>query len=395
MDRKRVYNLIQIQAACVIGSPIVAGILIYNNYKNFGDRQKGILWIIIGILWTIAVIGLAMLLPENIVDITRMVVPILNGLILYPIINSLQGAKIKEHFYNNGEKGSNWLVAGLTIFVLALILTPIILLDRISPINDYARQPFEANGVYYNSEMPVEEVNKLGGILKRIQYFNPESPSEVVFITTDTTYEFKLITEKSFFSNRAYLTDIQQIFKHVGRYDFNKPLTFMITEPFLKNDKIIELIDYDSIPLLLESEFFLKNQNFNLIYDMSIDKSEREKFQRLIMSLDKIFIPQNRFDFLMDYENDFYFMILFIPKQNWNNPQLLSESRFIKERLNNYGFKYPFKFILVDNTNVNIEEFEIEYLRTITNGIVHAGLALPIFNSEVCGRLWLVKKVGA
>lgn len=360
MDRKRVYNLKQIEAACVIGSPIVAGILIYNNYKNFEERQKGISWIFIGILWTIAVMGLAMLMPENMVNSTGMVVPMLNGLILYPIINRLQGASIKEHFDNNGEKGSNWLVAGLTIFVAALILFPIILLDRISPINDYTRQPFEANGIYYNTEMPVEEVNKLGGILKRIQYFNPESPAEAVFITTDTTYEFKLITEKSAFSDRAYLTDIQQIFKHVGRYDFNKPLTFKITDPYLKSDKLTELIDNDSIPLLLESEIFIKNQNFNLIYDMSIDKSEREKFQRLIISMDKIFLPQNRFDFLMDYENDFYFMRLFIPKQNWNSPQLLLETQFIKGRLNNYGFKYPFKFILVDNTTVNVEEFEIE-----------------------------------
>lgn len=360
MDRKRVYNLKQIEAACVIGSPIVAGILIFNNYKNFGERQKGISWIFIGILWTIAVIGLAMLIPENIVNSTSMVVPMLNGLILYPIINRLQGARIKEHFDNNGEKGSNWLVAGLTIFVAALILTPIILLGRISPINDYTRQPFEANGIYYNTKMPVEEVNKLGGILKRIQYFNPESPAEAVFIATDSSYEFKLITEKSSFTDNAYLTDIQQIFKHVDRYDFNEPLTFKITDPYLKDDKIIEFINYDSIPLLLESEIFIKNQNFNLIFDMSIDKTEREKFQRLIMSLDKIFIPQNRFDFLMDFENDIYFMKLFIPKQNWNSPQLLAEARFIKERLNNYGFKFPFKLILLDNTTINVEEFEIE-----------------------------------
>lgn len=359
MDKKKIYNLKQIEGACIIGSPIVAGILIYLNYKNFGESHKGISWIFIGFLWTLALFGLAMLIPEHIVDSTGMVIPVLNGLILYPIINRLQGAKIKEHFNNDGEKGSNWLVAGLTVVVAAMILVPILLLNRISPINDYTRQAFDSNGIYYNSKMPVDEVNKLGGILKRIQYFNPESPAEVVFISIDTTYEFKLITEKKYFNDKVYLTDIQQIFKHIGRYDFRKSLTFKIADPYLKDDRIIDLDNYDSIPNLLESVLFTQNPNFNLIYEISIDEYERDKFQRLIIDMDEIFFPQMRFDFLMDIEDDYYFLRLFIPKQNWNNPQLLTEARFIKERLNNFGFKHPFELILVDNSTTDIDELKI------------------------------------
>jgi len=62
----------------------------------------------------------------------------------------------------------------------------------------------------------------------------------------------------------------------------------------------------------------------------------------------------------MDYENDTYYLKLFIPKQNWTSTQLLKEARFIKERLNNFGFKYPFKLTLIDNSTENVEEFEIE-----------------------------------
>jgi hypothetical protein len=360
MNNKKIYNLKQIEVACVIGSPILAGILIYYNYKNFGDRQKGFSWIFIGILWTLALFGLAMLIPENIVDSTQMVIPAINGLILYPIINRLQGAKIKDHFDNNGEKGSNWLVAGLTIVFAAMIFVPIIILNRITPISEYTRQSFDSNGIYYNTRMPTDEVNKLGGILKRVHYFNSESPAEVVFISTDTIYEFKIITDKTNFNYNSYLTDIQQIFKHISRYDFQKPLIFKLTDPYLKDDKIIELVNYDSIPLILEMELFAKNQNFRLLYEMSIDKSERDKFQKLIIDMDKIFSPQKQFDFLMDYEDNTYFLKLFIPKQNWNSPQLLTEARFIKERLNNFGFKYPFKLMLIDNSTVNVDEFEIE-----------------------------------
>jgi hypothetical protein len=75
--------------------------------------------------------------------------------------------------------------------------------------------------------------------------------------------------------------------------------------------------------------------------------------------MDKIFSPQKRFDFFMDYEDNNYFLRLFIPKQNWNSPQLLTEARFLKEQLNNLGFQHPFKLILMDNSTVDIEEVEI------------------------------------
>lgn len=360
MDKKKIYNLKQIEGACVIGSPIVAGILIYQNYKNFGEKGKGILWIFIGIIWTIAVIGLAMLIPENFVSSTRIVVPMLNGLILYPIINKLQGERIKAHFDSEGEKGSNWVVAGLIVVVVALIIVPIIILDKVSPINDYVRQPFNSNGIYYNVDMPYDEVNKLGGILERIEYFNPGSPAEAVFLATDSTFEFKLITEKKFFKDTKYLTEIKQIFKHVGRYSFEKPLTYMLTEPYLSDNKIIVLDNYDSIPMLLESIEFVKNPNFRLIYELSIDNKYREKIQRVILSMDKLFSHQNRVDFLMALEDENYYLRLFIPKQNWNNPQLIAEAKIVKDKLNNVGFNYPVNLVLVDNTTIDVEEFEIE-----------------------------------
>ncbi len=360
MDKKKIYNLKQIEGACIIGSPIVAGILIYQNYKNFGEKSKGISWIFIGILWTVAVFGLAMMIPESLVNSTRMVVPMLNGLILYPIINKLQGERIREHFVKEGEKGSNWVVAGLTVIVAAMIIVPIIMLDKISPINDYVRQPFNSNGIYYNHDMPIEEVDKLGGILQRIEYFNPESPSEVVFLATDSTFQLKLIIDKEFYYDKEYVTEISQIFKHVGRYEFEKPLTYMFTNPYLTDSKIIGLENYDSIPMLLEAVEFEKNQNFKLIYELSIDKAERDKIQRAILTMDNLFPPQNRVDFLMDLEDETYFLRLFIPKQSWSEPQLMTEARIVKDKLNNFGFDYPFKLVLVDNTTMNIEEYEIE-----------------------------------
>ena len=360
MDNKRIYNLKQIQGACVVGSPIVAGILIAYNYKAFGQSQKGILWIFIGILWMLALIGIASVIPESISKSAGLVIPFLNGALMHPIVNRLQGEQIKEHFDNNGEKGSGWIIAGLTVLVAALILTPIILLDRISPANNYTRQPFNTNGVYYNNNMPVSEVNKLGGILQRIEYFNPQSPAEVIFLSTDTTYEFKLITDKSLLNDTLYINEIKQIFKHVNSYQFKKPLTFEITDPLLKNDKIIVLDDEKNIPRLMEVVPFSKNQNFRLIYDKAIAELEREKFQKAILEMSNIFPPQNKSQFIMDYEAGNYSLRLFIPRQSWSNARLITDAKYVKQRLNDFGFYYPFKLLLVDNTLNEMQEKEIE-----------------------------------
>jgi hypothetical protein len=359
MDNKRIYNLNQIEGACVIGSPIIAGILIFLNYKNFGEKNKGIAWIFIGIIWTIALLGLTMLIPDNLLKSLRMAIPLLNGLILYPIIKRLQGDKIDEHFVNNGKKGSNWFVALLLLIFISIIVLIYMVIIRTSPISDYSRRSFGENGIYYNQNMPVAEVDKLGGILQRLDYFSPNGAAEAIFIAVDSIYEFRLITDKEYINDNQYLNAFQQLFKHVDRYDFQKPLTFKLIDPDIKHEKIVELSNYESIPLLVESERFEKNHRFMLYYELAIEKYELKKFQNLIHELDRIFIPQNEYDFIFDYENDTYILKLYVPMHSWTSEQVLTEFRFLKGRLNNYGFKYPFRLLLQDDSGENVEEFEI------------------------------------
>jgi hypothetical protein len=360
MDKLKIYNLKQIQGACIIGSPLVAGILIAHNYKTFGESRKSMLWVLTGILWTLLLVALAFAIPEKFNRSAGMVIPFLNGALLYPIINRLQGKRIKEHFDNHGEKASNWLIAGLTILVAAMILVPVIVLDTMSPINGLKRQAFGTNGIYYNHDMPLEEVNQLGGILKRVEYFNPESVAEVIFLSNDSAYEMKLLVDKPALDDTLFVRYAEELFNHVNGYRFRKPLQFITTDTYLKDDRIVELDSNEVYAALAETEVFAGNPKFKLYYNKSVEKTEREKFQQLILEMNHIFPPQNPFDFIMDYEDGAYSLRLFVPKQSWADPRLLAEAKYCKEKLNHYGFVYPFKFILVDNTTDEIEEKEIE-----------------------------------
>ena len=135
MENVKIYNLKQIETACIIGSPIAAGILIAHNFKKWGNDRQAVNWIIIGILWTIAILGISFLIPEGTLDKSLTFLPFINGAILYPIIKKYQGDRIDEHFESNGEKGSNWNVAVVIVIIAAVIMTPLIFIEQNSPIN--------------------------------------------------------------------------------------------------------------------------------------------------------------------------------------------------------------------------------------------------------------------
>lgn len=359
MNSKKIYNLKQIEGACVIGSPIVAGILIAHNYRRFGEERKALSWIFIGILWTIALFGIGSIMPDHLVRSAGMVIPLLNGAILYPIINRLQGKMVKDHFDNGGEKGSTWKVVGLTVFFAALILVPLIMLNRVSPINQYARQEIGSSGIFHNQEMPIDDVKRLGGILQRIEYFNPEAPGEAVFLSNDSVYELKLIVQKSMFDDETYLLDISQVFKHIGRYSFVKPVVYKITDPLLVAEKTILLDNYNSIPDLLEVIPFKANSNFRLIYDLSMETIDRERFQNLVLKMNDLFPSQAQVDFMIYFEENTYTLNLFIPSISWTDRALLYEAKMFKEELNSSRFLHPFRLVLMDNTTEEVKEKEI------------------------------------
>jgi len=359
MDNKKIYNLRQIQIACVIGSPFVAGILISHNYSKFGERRKSTLWIFICTLWTLALFGIAMLIPENISS-PGLVIPLINGAIIHQIIKKLQGERINEHFENNGKKSSNWLPIGLTVLMVALVLGPMILLDRMSNANNYLRADFNGNGVFYNYEMSIVEVDKLGNILTRVDYFSQENLTEVVFVDCDSVFELKLVSDKDYFDNTEYLNEMQSVFKHISYYDFAKPVQFNFIDQNLKTEKRIVLSQSDSIQYLAESLPFIKNSNFRLYYDIMFPEDERLKLQDLILRLNNLFPHHYQINFMCEIVDNTYMLSLYVPKVDWNKPQIIADSKLLKRKLNQEDFSKPFRLKLYEHTETNYDEFEIE-----------------------------------
>ncbi|TKG91466.1 hypothetical protein EYV94_20780 [Puteibacter caeruleilacunae] len=359
MDNKKLYDLNQIRFACILGSPFVAGILISHNYSKFGERRKSILWIVICTLWTLSIVGISMLIPENITS-TGLVIPLINGWIIHELVKNRQGERLNEHFENNGEKGSNWLPLGLTALVVALIFGPVIFLDKYLNENNYLRADFKGNGVFYNLETPIDQVDKLAGILTRMGYFNPDKLSEVVFVDCDSVFELKLVSDKDYFNDTEYLNDMQSVFKHISYYDFSKPVKFNLIDEYLKTEKRIVLSQSDSIQYYMESVLFVKNKNFKLCYDIMIPEDERLKFQDLILGLKRFFPHHFKGVFIYGIVDNSYMLSIYVPKANWKKPQLLTEVKLLKRKLNEANFSKPFRLNLYDPTGTDQEELEVQ-----------------------------------
>ncbi len=119
---KKLYSKKSISIATFIGGPLAASILIGQNFRALGKHQLYTNSIFIGLISTVALIGLLTLTPEYIIDkIPQPIIPAIYTGIIFLIINKYQGIDIEEHEKLKGEFQSPWKAAGIAL-VSSLIL---------------------------------------------------------------------------------------------------------------------------------------------------------------------------------------------------------------------------------------------------------------------------------
>jgi hypothetical protein len=117
--RKRLYSPRQIGAAAFIGSPVSAAWLFAQNYAVLGKPGLGRRALFYGLLGTVALFGLASVLPER---FPKMALPVAYSFALRELAQRLQGADYKAHLAQGAGCQSNWRVAAVSIAGLAIVL---------------------------------------------------------------------------------------------------------------------------------------------------------------------------------------------------------------------------------------------------------------------------------
>lgn len=121
----KIYSKNQIAIATFIGGPLIAGYLISQNFKIFGDKDASRKTIIISLISTVILIGAFILLPESITSkIPNTSIAIIPIFFAYLIVRTYQSKKIEEYLKNGYSKASSMGVLGKSIlsFIVTVIL---------------------------------------------------------------------------------------------------------------------------------------------------------------------------------------------------------------------------------------------------------------------------------
>ena len=115
-----------------LGGPLIAGYIIYKNYKIFGENEKANIVIIITIFFSIFLAFGIFMIPDNI-NIPSQLIPIIYTSIAWGLMKHFQGNKIEEHINNGGQLvgwGKTILISilGLVIFIIPLFIVGMVIL---------------------------------------------------------------------------------------------------------------------------------------------------------------------------------------------------------------------------------------------------------------------------
>jgi len=103
-------------------APIGQKTVVADSHKAFGKEREGLISIILGLLFTAAVFVPLFMLPEEIIDkIPNQLIPGIYTLIIYGIVEAIQGKDLKIHKEEQRDFESNWKATGIG-FLWMLVL---------------------------------------------------------------------------------------------------------------------------------------------------------------------------------------------------------------------------------------------------------------------------------
>ncbi len=127
---KRLYSPPQIGAAAFIGTPLPACWMLARNYVVLGKRGLARRALLFGLLGTVALLGIAFILPEK---FPKIPLPLAYTFAIRELAKKLQGTDINAHLSAGGERQSNWRVLGVGVAGLALVLAVFVVVVLLFP----------------------------------------------------------------------------------------------------------------------------------------------------------------------------------------------------------------------------------------------------------------------
>jgi hypothetical protein len=194
---EKIYSEKEINLATFMGGPLVAGYLMAENFKVFGDFNKVKKTWIIAVLSTILVFGLIFLIPESI-HIPNVLFPLIYVGITSYFIKKYQEQKINEHLKNGGEQYNWWRT--IAISIIGCIATVGVILS-ISFFNEAANGTLTEktknygamnHEIVYQSNVNENEADKIAASLTKATFFDDAQTKYVYLNKIGKNYEISI-----------------------------------------------------------------------------------------------------------------------------------------------------------------------------------------------------------
>jgi hypothetical protein len=230
--------------ATFLGTPTAAGIVLAINFARVGRTTAAWNSVAIGFLSTVAVIAVALLVPDN-WHIPAMVyqIPILWG--VFTVASQVQGPMVREHAARGGQFASLWGSAGIGIACGVVIAAAVAGGVLFPLLNQGPSIAFGEDEVYYSKGATEADARKIGEALQEIGYFGSKGAA-VRVETPEGKYEISFVVIDGTWDDPEMVSTFGIVGKHLALNVLHAPFTLHLSDDEFRSRK--------AIPISLESE---------------------------------------------------------------------------------------------------------------------------------------------
>lgn len=368
---QKVYTKKSILLATFLGGPLVAGFLIYKNFKVFGKDDSAQKSLIIGIVCTIILFALIFLIPSSVLDkLPNALIPFIYTGIIALIINKYQDPLINDHLKNGGGKASNWSAAGYSLIGLVLILCFLIPVAISLPHEGYEKdlKIYDKVILHSSKKLNPDVSEKIKNAIKQSEFMNVNQESDLFLNEDNNQYLLKFVlTDFNLLNDSAFLHDfnlVENIINSTANLD--KKIKIKFTNPMLSKTQDLPYVaiseQKDSIYTPKVYEGFKNLQRFQISFFQSIYynptmplkdvKVVAESIRKL-----KTYFPENQpLDLIFLNDGDYYVTKFFIAPEAWENFPFKDKLKSTIDYFKHAGISKEIKIILINNQDYREKE---------------------------------------
>jgi hypothetical protein len=116
------YTPNQVALAAFLGTALGGAIVLALNERRLGRQQAALVSVLLGLLATAVIVGLAFLLPKNFPGAPLGLLPLIA---LRGIAAQRQRAFVDAHIAAGGKRASSWAAAGIGLLTVVVIFVPV------------------------------------------------------------------------------------------------------------------------------------------------------------------------------------------------------------------------------------------------------------------------------